>query len=112
MAWAPPLNVSETSAGPSTSTSWPAPAMSSAPPPLATTTTTRSLDRWAPWVVVIVVAACFAPVVRDGIAPIDDPQTIFGNRRLNPPRWTDPDGVPWYWGHAELGLYMPVTYTV
>src|SRR4051812_12057778 len=39
----------------------------------------------------------------------DDAGTIHHNPRLNPP--TVPK-ILWYWGHSELGLYIPVTYSL
>src|SRR5437870_8564095 len=39
----------------------------------------------------------------------DDLGTIHHNPRLNPPTVQN---LLWYWGHSELGLYIPVTYTV
>jgi hypothetical protein len=39
----------------------------------------------------------------------DDAGTIHHNPRLNPPT---AEKVVWYWGHSELGLYIPVTYSV
>ncbi|MDB5323859.1 MAG: Tetratricopeptide 2 repeat protein [Phycisphaerales bacterium] len=39
----------------------------------------------------------------------DDRETISNNPRLNPPSWAS---VGYYWRHGQMGLYVPVTYTV
>src|SRR2546421_10959323 len=71
--------------------------------------------RWAHWLLVAAVLLAFGRVVTDGIAPIDDADTIFANPRLspkdNPPRFNS-DGVLWYWAHEHMGLYIPVTYSL
>jgi len=51
----------------------------------------------------------FGRIATDDFTYWDDAGTIHHNPRLNPPTVKN---VLWYWGHSELGLYMPVTYTV
>jgi tetratricopeptide (TPR) repeat protein len=70
-----------------------------------------SAARWMPWALVAVVIVVFGAVVTHEFAPLDDQGTIWANKRLNPPHF-DSQGVLWYWRHAELSLYIPVTYTI
>src|SRR5215472_17058849 len=65
--------------------------------------------RWPHWVIIAAVVIAMARVVGDGFAPVDDPSTIWQNANFNPPTL---EGIAWYWGHAAMGLYIPVTYTV
>ena len=96
---------------------------------MTTTTTTTTIEDTSPpadvppgdtaargpgWVwmlLVVVTAAVFGRVLWNSFAPYDDPQTISENDRLNPPKFTK-DGVLWYWNHAYMSLYAPLTYTV
>jgi hypothetical protein len=50
-------------------------------------------------------------VVTHTFTPIDDASTISLNERMNPPRW-GVEGLLWYWRHAHLALYIPLTYMV
>src|SRR3989442_15327802 len=51
----------------------------------------------------------FWRITTDDFTYWDDLGTIHHNPRLNPPTVQN---LLWYWGHSELGLYIPVTYTV
>jgi hypothetical protein len=62
-----------------------------------------------PWIVVIVTAATFAPIVTHEFTGWDDAMTIFENPRIVSPSL---DNVAYYWSHSEGGLYIPVTYTL
>ena len=53
--------------------------------------------------------AAYAPVLSAEFVRWDDRFTLHHNPRLNPPTWTN---VAHYWRHGEIGLYMPLTYTV
>ena len=54
------------------------------------------------------VAAAYGQMARHDFLLWDDPGTVAGNPRLNPPTWS---GVMHYWRHPEQGLYIPVTYS-
>lgn len=60
----------------------------------------------------LIALAClitFAPVLGNGFVSWDDYQTISRNPRMDPPSF---DGLAYYWQHAHMHLYAPLTYTV
>ena len=59
--------------------------------------------------IVAAVLLTFSPLFTAEFVRWDDPYTIHHNPRLNPP---SVDHLAYYWRHAELGLYIPLTYTV
>jgi Flp pilus assembly protein TadD len=77
----------------------------------AAPTTPSAHVRWIPLLLVLATLLTFGRVVIDQFGPIDDEQTLYANPRLNPPDFAAPDGIPWYWSHAYMSLYAPVTYT-
>jgi hypothetical protein len=85
-------------------------------PSLPLENTKDALARWAPWVIVGLVALSFGRVIGNGMAPTDDRATIFGNPRMNnpdhAPELVGDGGLGWYWRHGDLALYVPVTYTI
>jgi hypothetical protein len=62
-----------------------------------------------PLLLVIVTILVFGRITTHDFTYWDDSGTIHHNPRLNPPTAKN---ILWYWGHSELGLYIPVTYTV
>src|SRR5688572_10582352 len=62
-----------------------------------------------PLLLAILTIVVFGRIVAHDFTYWDDSGTIHHNPRLNPPTV---EKVLWYWGHSELGLYIPVTYTV
>src|SRR6266568_266030 len=62
-----------------------------------------------PLLLAIATILVFGRIATNDFTYWDDAGTIHHNPRLNPPTAKN---VLWYWGHSELGLYMPVTYTV
>ena len=62
-----------------------------------------------PLLLVIVTILVFGRIATNDFTYWDDAGTIHHNPRLNPPT---AQKVLWYWGHSELGLYIPVTYSV
>jgi hypothetical protein len=72
-------------------------------------TTEASSPRWVLPVVLLVVAVVFGRIVGHEFGGFDDVRTLYANERLNPPTLA---GLLWFWTHAELAIYIPVTYTV
>src|SRR2546421_3044404 len=62
-----------------------------------------------PLLLAVATILVFGRITTNDFTYWDDAGTIHHNPRLNPPTVRN---VLWYWGHSELGLYMPVTYTV
>jgi len=62
-----------------------------------------------PLLLLIATVLVFGRITTNDFTYWDDAGTIHHNPRLNPPTLKN---VFWYWGHSELGLYIPVTYTV
>jgi protein O-mannosyl-transferase len=62
-----------------------------------------------PLLLAILTIVVFGRIVSHDFTYWDDAGTIHHNPRLNPPT---AEKVLWYWGHSELGLYIPVTYSV
>src|SRR5678815_2347272 len=58
---------------------------------------------------VILTLIVFGRIAANDFTYWDDAGTIHHYPRLNPPTASK---VLWYWGHSELGLYIPVTYSV
>jgi protein O-mannosyl-transferase len=75
-----------------------------------------ALGRFAPWIIVVLIAVTFGRVIGQGITPADDRSTIFQNPRMNradhAPSLTGDDGLGWYWKHGDLALYIPVAFTI
>jgi len=65
--------------------------------------------KWLRLLLAVVVLATFAPLCTADFTNWDDPATIWDNPRLNPPTL---DNMLYYWTHANMDLYAPVTYTV
>jgi hypothetical protein len=61
-------------------------------------------------VVVVAALAAMGRVCFNDFAAWDDGITLYNNPKLNPPTL---DGVRYYWDprHADIGLYVPVTYS-
>ncbi len=66
-------------------------------------------QRLFPILLIVITLLVFGRIATHDFTYWDDPGTIFQNPRLNPPTLQN---VLWYWSHAELGLYIPFTYTV
>lgn len=64
--------------------------------------------KWVPWLVGALTFLAMARLCTAEFTWWDDGQTIHHNPRLNPPTW---EGVRYYWRHAYMGLYVPVTYS-
>src|SRR5947209_14020233 len=62
-----------------------------------------------PLLLLVITILVFGRITTHDFTYWDDAGTIHHNPRLNPPTVKN---VLWYWGHSELGLYMPVTYSV
>src|SRR6267378_78163 len=62
-----------------------------------------------PLLLAILTLIVFGRIATNDFTYWDDAGTIHHNARLNPPT---AQKVLWYWGHSELGLYIPVTYSV
>jgi hypothetical protein len=62
-----------------------------------------------PLLLAVATILVFGRIATNDFTYWDDAGTIHHNPRLNPPTIKN---VLWYWGHSELGLYMPVTYSV
>ena len=62
-----------------------------------------------PLLLAILTLLVFGRIAGNDFTYWDDAGTIHHNPRLNPPTASN---VLWYWGHSELGIYIPVTYTV
>src|SRR5437762_2742056 len=62
-----------------------------------------------PLLLAILTLLIFGRIATNDFTYWDDAGTIHHNPRLNPPT---PPKVLWYWSHSELGLYIPLTYTV
>jgi len=64
-------------------------------------------------VILLVIAICtiatFVQVCWHDFTWWDDGYTVHHNEHFNPP---SVKGILYYWGHAKMGLYVPVTYTV
>ncbi|HXE52863.1 MAG TPA: hypothetical protein VN541_07615 [Tepidisphaeraceae bacterium] len=63
------------------------------------------------WSILIVatVLILFGPICRNSFLAFDDDRTIQFNPRISDPSLSN---VAWYWRHAYMDLYVPVTYTV
>ncbi len=70
-----------------------------------------SSSKWIPLLLILIALTTFGRVIGDGFGPFDNETTLTNNPRLNPPRLAG-DSLLWYWSHAEMSLYIPVTYTV
>mgnify|MGYP000048469507 CR=1 FL=1 len=55
------------------------------------------------------VLAVFGRIAAHEFTEWDDRSTIWGNPRLNPPTLQN---TLWYWRHAEMSIYIPLTRTV
>src|SRR6266850_1541204 len=60
-------------------------------------------------VIVVITVVVFGRIAGDDFMYWDDSGTIHHNPRMNPPTV---EKILWYWSHPEMGLYIPVTYTV
>lgn len=58
--------------------------------------------------VIVVPVLVLWPVAGAEFIPLDDPDNVSRNERLNPPTFR---GVAWYWTHPYLNMYAPLTYT-
>src|SRR4051794_451481 len=69
----------------------------------------RPRSRWPVVVLVIATLAVYSRLAGADFSCWDDWINIQHNPRLNPPT---PANAGYYWVHSELGLYVPVTYSV
>jgi hypothetical protein len=66
-------------------------------------------SRLIPVLLVLSVLLVFGRICTNEFTWWDDNQTIHHNSRMNPPTTRS---VLWYWGHVEMGIYIPLTHTV
>ncbi|HEV7300890.1 MAG TPA: tetratricopeptide repeat protein [Tepidisphaeraceae bacterium] len=71
--------------------------------------TTAARPGWLLPAVLALVVIAFGRIVFNEFAGFDDPATIYGNERLNPPTLT---GLVWHWAHPHLNIYIPLTFTL